>query len=101
VGAVVGATYPTELVELRRRMLHVPLLIPGYGSQGGTAADVAAAFRPDGLGAIVNNSRGINFAYRSGPLAAEFGPRRWEAAVEAATKQMIADLAGVLVRPAE
>ncbi|MDZ4688383.1 MAG: orotidine-5'-phosphate decarboxylase [Planctomycetaceae bacterium] len=93
VGAVVGATYPTELVELRQRMPHVPLLIPGYGSQGGTAADVAAAFRSDGLGALVNNSRGINFAYRSGPFAAEFGPKRWEAAVEAATKQMIADLA--------
>jgi orotidine-5'-phosphate decarboxylase len=94
VGAVVGATYPAELVELRARMPHVPLLIPGYGSQGGTAADVAAAFRPDGLGAIVNNSRGINFAYRSGRFAEEFGPARWEAAVQAATKQMIADLAG-------
>jgi orotidine-5'-phosphate decarboxylase len=93
VGAVVGATYPTELVELRQRMPHVPLLIPGYGSQGGTAADVAAAFRSDGLGAIVNNSRGINFAFRSGPLAEEFGQKRWEAAVEAATTRMIADLA--------
>jgi orotidine-5'-phosphate decarboxylase len=99
VGAVVGATYPTELVELRARMPHVPLLIPGYGSQGGTAADVMAAFRPDGLGALVNNSRGINFAYRSGPFAQEFGPRRWEAAVEAATKQMIADLAAA--RPSD
>ena len=93
VGAGVGATYPTELVELRARMPHVPLLIPGYGSQGGTAADVAAAFRTDGLGALVNNSRGINFAYRSGPLKEEFGEPRWEAAVEAATTRMIADLA--------
>jgi len=94
VGAVVGATYPAELVELRQRMPHVPLLIPGYGSQGGTAADVAAAFRADGLGALVNNSRGINFAYRSGSLAEEFGEQRWEAAIEVATKRMIADLAG-------
>lgn len=93
VGAVVGATYPAELVELRQVMPHVPLLIPGYGSQGGTAADVAGGFDVRGLGAVVNNSRGINFAYRSGKFATEFGPKRWEAAVEAATKQMIADLA--------
>ncbi len=93
VGAVVGATYPAELVELRQRMPHVPLLIPGYGSQGGTAADVKAAFREDGLGALINNSRGINFGWRKGPLADQFGETRWEAAVEAATKQMIADLA--------
>jgi orotidine-5'-phosphate decarboxylase len=94
VGAVVGATYPAELVELRRRMPHAPLLVPGYGSQGGTSADVAGAFDRHGLGAVVNNSRGINFAYRSGPFANQFPPQQWEAAVEAATKQMIADLAG-------
>jgi len=93
VGAVVGATYPAELAELRRLMPHSPLLVPGYGSQGGTAADVAAAFDDRGLGALVNNSRGINFAYRSGPFAGQFSPWQWEAAVEAATKQMIADLA--------
>jgi len=93
VGAVVGATYPAELAELRQRMPSVPLLIPGYGSQGGTAADVRAACRADGLGGLINNSRGINFAYRSGTLAEEFGEKHWEAAVEAATKRMIADLA--------
>ena len=74
-------------------MPHVPLLIPGYGSQGGAATDVAMAFQEDGLGAVVNNSRGINFAYKAKPYADEFGPNRWEAAAEAATKQMIADLA--------
>ena len=93
VGAVVGATYPRELVELRASMPHVPLLIPGYGSQGGAAADVATAFQETGLGAVVNNSRGINFAYKAEPYAEQFGPRKWEAAAEAATKQMIADLA--------
>ena len=93
VGAVVGATYPSELTELRTAMPHVPLLVPGYGSQGGTAADVAGGFAPNGLGALVNNSRGINFAYRSGRGAAEFGEQRWEAAVEDATRQMIAALA--------
>jgi orotidine-5'-phosphate decarboxylase len=92
VGAVVGATYPAELVELRQRMPHVPLLIPGYGSQGGTAADVLPAFRADGLGAVVNNSRGINFAYRTGRYAEDYGEARWEGAIEAATRSMIADL---------
>jgi orotidine-5'-phosphate decarboxylase len=93
VGAVVGATYPRELAELREAMPGVPLLVPGYGSQGAGAGDVAAAFGTDGLGALVNSSRGINFAYRREPFAEEFGEARWEAAVEAATRQMIADLA--------
>jgi len=93
VGAVVGATYPRELAELREAMPTVPLLVPGYGSQGAGAGDVAAAFDTDGLGALVNSSRGINFAYRREPFAEEFGEMQWEAAVEAATRQMIADLA--------
>lgn len=93
VGAVVGATYPRELVELRAAMPSVPLLVPGYGSQGGAAADVGAAFNANGLGGLINNSRGINFAFRSKTYQDEFGPKRWEAAAEAATKQMIADLA--------
>lgn len=93
IGAVVGATYPQELAELRLAMPHVPLLIPGYGSQGGTAADVAAAFDARGMGAVINNSRGINFAFRDKRYAEEFGPDRWEAAAEASLKQMIADLA--------
>jgi len=93
VGAVVGATYPTELAELRAEMPGVPLLVPGYGSQGAGAGDVAAAFAPDGLGALVNSSRGINFAYRREPYAEQFGESRWEEAIEAATVEMIADLA--------
>ena len=82
-----------ELAELRAQMPHAPLLVPGYGSQGGTAADVAAAFDDEGLGAVVNSSRGIIFAYRKGPNAERFGPDRWEDAVAAATHDMIADLA--------
>lgn len=96
IGAVVGATYPQELEELRKVMPHVPLLIPGYGSQGGTAADVASAFDTQGLGAIVNNSRGINFAFRQSPYAEEFGPKKWEAATEAAVQAMKADLARIV-----
>lgn len=93
IGAVVGATYPAELQLLRERMRHVPLLVPGYGSQGGTSADVAGAFDAAGLGAVVNSSRGIIFAYKKGKLAEEFGESHWEAAIEAATRAMIADLA--------
>lgn len=93
VGAVVGATYPQELVELRAAMPHAPLLVPGYGSQGGAAADVGAAFTSAGLGGLINNSRGINFAYRSAPYAEQFGAQQWEAASEAATRRMIVDLA--------
>lgn len=63
IGAVVGATYPGELEALRKRMPKAILLVPGYGAQGGTAKDVVGAFNADGLGAIVNSSRGIIFAY--------------------------------------
>lgn len=66
IGAVVGATYPEELNTLRQVMPHVPLLVPGYGSQGGTSQDVAGAFDPQGFGALVNSSRGILFAFQKG-----------------------------------
>ncbi len=93
VGAVVGATYPQELAELRTAMPHTSFLVPGYGSQGAGASDVAAAFSENGLGALINSSRGINFAFSRKPYADQFAPDEWEQAVEAATKQMIADLA--------
>lgn len=93
VGAVAGATWPQELAELRAAMPHAPFLVPGYGSQGGTAADVSAAFRPDGSGALVNSSRAINFAHLREPYASQYGVSRWQDAVEAATREMIADLA--------
>jgi orotidine-5'-phosphate decarboxylase len=92
VGAVVGATYPHELAGLRQAMPHTWLLIPGYGAQGGTAKDCAAAFDEQGLGAIVNNSRGIIFAHARKDLAAKFGPSRWQEAVEFATREMIGQL---------
>ncbi len=63
VGAVVGATQPNELVELRALMPNVWFLVPGYGAQGGTAAAVRAAYATDGLGAVVNSSRGITFPF--------------------------------------
>jgi orotidine-5'-phosphate decarboxylase len=91
VGAVVGATYPEQLVELRRAMPHTWFLVPGYGSQGGTAADVAPAFDSQGLGAVVNNSRGIIFAHER----TEYKTMPWQSAVESATRAMIADLNSV------
>ncbi len=92
IGAVVGATYPEQLAELRAEMPHAWLLVPGFGSQGGTAADVAGAFDPRGTGAIINNSRGIIFAHARSPYAERFGATRWQEAVEAATRDMIEQL---------
>jgi orotidine-5'-phosphate decarboxylase len=92
VGAVVGATYPAQLAELRAAMPHALFLVPGFGSQGGTARDVAGAFDAQGFGAVVNNSRGIIFAHRAVPYRDRFGPGRWQEAVEAATRDMIAQL---------
>jgi orotidine-5'-phosphate decarboxylase len=86
VGAVVGATYPAEMAELRAALPEVPFLVPGYGAQGGGAADVAAAFRADGLGAVVSSSRGVLFPFK--PDA-----RDWEARVERAAREMAAALA--------
>jgi orotidine-5'-phosphate decarboxylase len=94
VGAVVGATYPEQLAELRRAMPHTWFLIPGFGAQGGTAKDCAAAFDASGLGAIVNNSRGIIFAHSRPEYKDRFGPRHWQEAVEAATREMIEQLKG-------
>ena len=64
VGAVVGATYPQQLGELRKALPHTFFLVPGYGAQGGGAADVAPAFDEKGLGAIINSSRGIMCAWK-------------------------------------
>jgi orotidine-5'-phosphate decarboxylase len=92
IGAVVGATYPEQLSELRSVMPHAWILVPGYGTQGGTAADVAGAFDTNGLGAIVNNSRGIIFAHAKRPYSERFSGANWQAAVEAATRDMIESL---------
>lgn len=64
VGAVVGATYPEQLTELRKKMPHTMFLVPGYGAQGGGAQGVAGAFDENGRGAIVNSSRAIMCAWK-------------------------------------
>ncbi|HCK40311.1 MAG TPA: orotidine-5'-phosphate decarboxylase [Planctomycetaceae bacterium] len=91
-GAVIGATYPEQLAELRSCMPQTWFLVPGFGSQGGTAQDVAAAFDGRGLGVVINNSRGINFAHLRPEYKDRFGDARWQEAVAAATKEMIAQL---------
>ena len=64
VGAVVGATYPEQLSELRKRLPHTMFLVPGYGAQGGGAEGLKGAFDEKGLGAIVNSSRAVMCAYK-------------------------------------
>ncbi len=71
VGAVVGATYPAQLTELRAALSHTFFLVPGYGAQGGGAADVAGAFDSHGLGAVINSSRGIMCAWKKAGLTEE------------------------------
>jgi orotidine-5'-phosphate decarboxylase len=89
---VVGATYPAQLAELRAAMPHTWFLVPGYGSQGGAAADVAAAFDARGLGAVINSSRAIIFAHARKDYAGKFAAGEWQRAVEAATREMIDEL---------
>lgn len=92
IGAVVGATYPAQLVELRAAMPQCWFLVPGFGAQGGTARDVAGAFDESGLGAVVNSSRGIIFAHARDEYRERFGDSRWQEAVAAATRDMIDQL---------
>ena len=86
VGAVVGATHPAELTAVRELLPDVIFLVPGYGAQGGTAPDTAPGFRADGLGAVVNSSRGIIASFRPDEPG-------WEAAVEATTRATVRALA--------
>ncbi len=71
VGAVVGATYPEQLKEMREKLPHTFFLVPGYGAQGGGAEDVKYAFDKNGLGAIINSSRGIMCAWKKQSLTEE------------------------------
>jgi len=88
LGAVVGATFPEQLGRLRGAMPHAPLLVPGFGAQGGGVEDVVPAFDGDGLGAVVNSSRGIIFAWQREPYASTYGVEKWLDAVRAAAEDM-------------
>lgn len=95
VGAVVGATYPEMSQILRRLMPKTYFLVPGYGAQGGTAEDLKPCFDEDGLGAIVNSSRGIIAAYKQEKYA-KFGPENFAEASRQAVIDMVADINRVL-----
>ena len=90
IGAVVGATYPEQLSELRERMPNTLFLIPGFGAQGGTASDVAGGLDEDGLGGLINSSRAVIFAYQQD----RYAKLKWQDAIRQAavdTVERIAD----------
>jgi len=95
VGAVVGATYPEMSAILRKLMPNTYFLVPGYGAQGGTAKDLKPCFNEDGLGAIVNSSRGIIAAYKQEKYA-RFGAEHFAEASRQAVLDMVADINSVL-----
>ena len=95
VGAVVGATYPEMGKVLRKVMPKAYILVPGYGAQGGKGKDLVHFFNEDGLGAIVNTSRGIIAAYKQEQYA-KFGAENFGDASRAAVETMVADIKGAL-----
>ena len=95
VGAVVGATYPEQGKVLRAIMPKTYILVPGYGAQGGKGKDLVHFFNEDGLGAIVNSSRGIIAAYKQ-EVYAKFGAEHFADASRQAVLDMIADIQGAL-----
>ena len=95
IGAVVGATYPEMGKVLRKIMPNSYILVPGYGAQGGQGKDLVHFFNEDGLGAIVNSSRGIIAAYKQEKYA-RFGAENFGDASRAAVEDMIADISQAL-----
>ena len=95
IGAVVGATYPEIGKVLRRVMPKSFILVPGYGAQGGKGKDLVHYFNEDGLGAIVNSSRGIIAAWKQEAYE-KFGPENFGDASRQAVLDMIADIGGAL-----
>ena len=95
IGAVVGATYPEMGQALRKIMPKTWILVPGYGAQGGRGKDLVHFFDQDGLGAIVNSSRGIIAAYKQEKYA-KFGPEHFGEASRAAVEDMIQDIRSAL-----
>ena len=91
VGCVVGATYPEMGKALRKVMPKSYILVPGYGAQGGTAKDLVHYFNEDGLGAIINSSRGIIAAYKNETYA-KYGEKNYAEASRKAVEDMIADI---------
>ena len=92
-GAVVGATWPKQLDDLRATMPHAWILVPGFGRQGGRAADVRGAFHADGLGALVVSARDVIFAHSRPEMNDGLSDGQWQTAVERAAHDMIERLA--------
>ncbi|MCL2646279.1 MAG: orotidine-5'-phosphate decarboxylase [Phycisphaerales bacterium] len=92
IGAVVGATNPGQLAALRWLLPQTLFLVPGYGAQGGTAADIAKAFKADKTGAIINSSRAIIYAHKS----SQYAGMDWQKAVELATLAAKTEIAQAL-----
>ena len=95
IGAVVGATYPEMSRILRKLMPNTYFLVPGYGAQGGTAEDLKPCFNEDGLGAVVNSSRGIIAAYKQDKYK-KYGAEHFGEASKQAVIDMVADINRVL-----
>ncbi len=95
VGAVVGATYPEQGKILRKLMPNTFILVPGYGAQGGKGADLVHFFNEDGLGAIINSSRGIIAAHQQEKYA-KYGEAAYAEASRAAVIDMREDIAQAL-----
>jgi orotidine-5'-phosphate decarboxylase len=88
VGAVIGATFPQEIATLRKIIPSAYFLVPGYGAQGATANDITYCFNPDGLGAIINASRSILYAYTIPPWKEKYGMCTWKEATREAVNTM-------------
>jgi orotidine-5'-phosphate decarboxylase len=97
IGSVVGATYPEMGRTLRKVMPKSFILVPGYGAQGGQGKDLVHFFNEDGLGAIVNSSRGIIAAHQQKDYE-KYGEKHFAEASRAAVEAMIADISGALER---
>ncbi len=96
IGAVVGATWPEQLIALRRRMPNTCFLVPGYGAQGGGAKDVAPAFDKNGLGAVINASRSLMCAYKLDKWKAAYTIEEFDQACREEALRMKEELLSVL-----
>lgn len=92
MGAVVGATHPVQAGELRKLLPQTIFLVPGYGAQGAGVNEVKSCFNKDGLGAIVNSSRAIIFAYQQPEYCERFAPENYADAAREATEKMAREL---------
>ena len=95
ISAVVGATYPKELQNLRKIAPHTFFLIPGYGAQGGKAKDIALGFDKNGIGGIVNSSRGLIYAYKSDLWKTKYTEEEFAEATRAEAIRMKEELRGI------